>query len=334
VLNVSFSSDPATGEFVYALGESSEGEFAIAAAMGLIPGGKLAALVGGIGSSAWKAAKHYAARATSFLASKVRGLAHRAKAFVRRKPGSACGCFVAGTIVWTLSGPIAIEQVEPGMLVVTRDEATGALVARQVIDTIVTPGAALLDVTLEHADGRQERLQTTDEHPFRVVVENPGAAGVRVERWARADTLTPGEQVVTMSGVAVVRALTFTSRRETVYNLAVAGSPTYLVGRDGVWVHNCGDYRKIFIEVFEQSGRKFPAGHHVHHRIPQKYRDMFPNGEVDQFDNWVGVPQNIHGEINGAWNTFRARNPTPTRNEVLNFVYMIDVQFGQYFLRP
>jgi hypothetical protein len=56
---------------------------------------------------------------------------------------------------------------------------------------------------------------------------------VRVERWARADTLTPSEQVVTMSGVAVVRALTFSSRRETVYNLAVAGSPTYLVGGDG-----------------------------------------------------------------------------------------------------
>src|SRR5690606_10951528 len=98
---------------LFALGEQGANSTATAMALGVIPGGKLAAwaaqskrgsLIGKVGSSAWGAAKHYATKATGVLARITGGLAKRARDFLRRKPGSACGCFTAGTLVWTATG--------------------------------------------------------------------------------------------------------------------------------------------------------------------------------------------------------------------------------------
>lgn len=221
---------------LYALGETDANEFAVAAAIGLVPGGKLGSFIGKLGGSAWNTAKQYASRAGGFLARGAEGLAQRAKRFVNGKsPRMACGCFAAGTLVWTTAGMVPIEDIEPGAFVITLDESGDGYVAGFVAARIVTPGAALLEVTVEHASGRVETLETTDEHPFRVMDANGG-------RWVRADELAPGDRVATATGPAVVRSLGFTSRRQTVYNLTVETSPTYLVGSDGVWVHNCDLY--------------------------------------------------------------------------------------------
>src|SRR5690606_29595384 len=141
---------------------------------------------------------------------------------------------------WTSHGPVPIEQVKVGDLVLAKDEQTGELVFRLVTDAIVTKQAALLDLSLEQ-EGRAIQLRTTDEHPF--WVEGQG--------WTRADSLSPGTTVETFGGAATVLALSFTGERTTVHNISVEGNPNYFVGADGVWVHNCGDYREIFIEMFE-----------------------------------------------------------------------------------
>lgn len=171
-------------------------------------------------------------------------------------------------------------------------------------------------------------IETTDEHPFW-----REAGGNIAEGWMRADGLAPCDRVRTLSGSAVVESVRFLSERTTVYNLTVTSDPSYLIGDDGLWVHNCSNFRQIFIETFEATGRKFPENHHVHHRIPQKYRGLFPD-EVDDISNWVGVPEKVHGRINGRWNTFRAKHKKPSNEEIRSFVAEIDLEFSQYYLTP
>lgn len=232
---------------LYALGEQSEASLAAAMAIGIIPGGKLASkfassgigrFIGRVGASAWGAAKHYASKAGTWLARRIYrdggpgfSLLDDAANFLKRKPASACGCFAAGTLVWTASGLVPIEQVRVGDFVLAKDEATGELEYRMVTAEIVTERAALLELSLVHESGVAELLRTTDEHPF--WVEGSG--------WVRADSLVPGDVLRTTGSTATISAVGLPSGRTTVYNLSVEGYHTYFVGPDGVWVHNCGE---------------------------------------------------------------------------------------------
>jgi hypothetical protein len=104
-----------------------------------------------------------------------------------------------------------------------------------------------------------------------------------------------------MSGVAVVRALTFTSRRETVYNLAVAGSPTYLVGGDGVWVHNC-EFRP---KKWRYSSRVGPGGNPrdpwgPNHNYPTSFdRSVFREGTITEMPDGYLVYE-LEGRLNNS----------------------------------
>ena len=74
-------------------------------------------------------------------------------------------------------------------------------------------------------------------HPFLVeATANGDPAG-----WTRVDELSPGDTIKQFDGLSpgsVVVSVQFTSRREQVHNLEVEGLHTYLVGADGVVVHN------------------------------------------------------------------------------------------------
>jgi len=116
--------------------------------------------------------------------------------------------------------------------------------------------------------------------------------------WSRTATATGGPTccgpvtgVPPSRGEAEVVSLAFDGERVPVHNLSIPLTPTYYVGEGGLWAHS-RDYRKIFKEAYEEStGKAFPADYQVHHRIPQEHRDLFPDGEVDRLDNWVGVPR-------------------------------------------
>jgi hypothetical protein len=214
-----------------ALGETSDSDFAMAMALSAVPGGKLAAVLGKATGAMWKGAMHMAkgtgASVGRWLGKRADGLMGKAKKASRVK----CGCFVAATLVWTSSGLVPIEQVQLGDLVLAKDEETGDLILRPVTNQIVTTNAALLVLSIRQGDHDFE-IRTTDEHPF----------WVQGRGWARADSLAPGEAIETLGGPALVRSLSFTGERTTVYNLSVSGEPNYFVGAAGVWVHNvrCG----------------------------------------------------------------------------------------------
>jgi RHS repeat-associated protein len=144
-----------------------------------------------------------------------------------RDPGPAL-CFVAGTLILTETGLMPIEQVALGDYVWSRDAASGAEGLREVLDIFVTPDQPTLALEVVDDQGQTEVIEATREHPFAIA-----GAG-----WAQAQRLAPGDELVTRGGRVSVARTTPPSRRDTVYNLEVAGFHTYFVGRGEIQVHN------------------------------------------------------------------------------------------------
>ena len=241
-----------------AMGEQGWGETLAWGAAGLIPGGKYAGkllgFLGRAGQSAWQAAKHYAGKAVGWLRYKADDLISKAQDWLRRKPSAACGCFVAGTMVWTASGHVPIDQVQVGDLVWSQDEdGSGGYSLSVVTDVIKIYGTAPIVLAIEHACGVREEIGTTDEHPFYVNGE-----------WHRADNIGVGDVIKTLRGSAVVLGVQFGSEREIVYNLSVAHTRTYLIGKQKVWVHNTNPGEcfagagnpKAVLEYIRKNGKK------------------------------------------------------------------------------
>ena len=143
--------------------------------------------------------------------------------------GGSSYCFVAGTLVETPSGLRSIEQIAKGDLVISRDEETGMLVTKHVIQTFVTPEMPLVEVGLR---GTFEPIRATLGHPFFTLDRG----------WVMAQNLQPEEPLMDERGEPIyvqrVQRLTTTA---TVYNFEVEDSHTYFVGSARVWVHNPTD---------------------------------------------------------------------------------------------
>lgn len=222
-------------------------------------------------------------------------LAKRAYGWIQAKiaaaQGKACGCFTAATLIWTATGLIPIVEVEEGSLVVAQDESTGLYSLREVLDTTKAYADLLVVVTIVHGDGRRERLETTEEHPFFV----PGHG------WLRADSLNPGDRLSVMdeqgggldwgernptardrkhAQSSVVVSIAFVQHTTTVYNLSVAGLNTYLVGPNGVLVHNCRTIRNKHLagKLHPRSGVPFDADGYPDFSAWTKMEVTIPSG--------------------------------------------------------
>jgi hypothetical protein len=85
----------------------------------------------------------------------------KAKRVFQRKRGAIDGeCFVAGTLVATLSGLVPIEDVQVGDLVWSRNETTGETQLREVVQLFETADQAIYEVDVETASGEVETLGT------------------------------------------------------------------------------------------------------------------------------------------------------------------------------
>lgn len=258
-----------------ALSEQSDEAAMAAIALGLIPGGKLLGglgkIVSGIGGAAWAGAKHYAGKAGAKLGNFAGSLLDRAKWLHRKKalPSGNCPirCFVAGTLVLTAIGPVPIESICAGDIALSWNEQTQQVEPNVVVDTVRVDAAAILDVTIGHENGDIETLGTTDDHPFYVTQR---ANGDGVQGWVQASQLNAGDTLLTRTGSAQLLDLSFTSRRETVYNLQVANASTYIAGGGGVVVHNCD----VLMDM-----PKLRGGHHDH-----KWEKVFGHTKFSDVD--------------------------------------------------
>ncbi|MCA9520895.1 MAG: Hint domain-containing protein [Myxococcales bacterium] len=132
-------------------------------------------------------------------------------------------CFVAGTRITTPGGARRIETLRVGDRVLAWNARTRERVWAAVTGMKVTPNQPVGDVVL--SDGT--RLSPTGNHPVYVLLRG----------WLPARRLRPGMFLVHQSGRRVlVRSVSWSRRRATVYNISVAGPESYFA--EGILVHN------------------------------------------------------------------------------------------------
>ena len=131
-------------------------------------------------------------------------------------------CFVAGTPVWTQSGPVAIEQIQVGELVLSQDPITGRLNYKPIVATTVRPPTAVLQLDV---DG--ETITTTLGHRFWVTGEG----------WRMAKFLGSDDRLFSTRGSRRLQSVTAVEQAEA-YNLVVGDYHTYFVGNSRLLVHD------------------------------------------------------------------------------------------------
>lgn len=138
-------------------------------------------------------------------------------------------CFPAGTPVLTGEGHRKIEDLLPGDEVLAFKQ--GELRKVTVIDTAQRTTRKLQRIRLCAADGEEELLETTPEHPF--WSRSAGA-------WVAAADLHEGETVAAASGELRILANDDIALTQplSVHNLEIADCHTYHAGRLGARVHN------------------------------------------------------------------------------------------------
>ncbi|WP_162661727.1 polymorphic toxin-type HINT domain-containing protein [Tuwongella immobilis] len=100
------------------------------------------------------------------------------------------GCFAAGTKLWTPDGYRAVETLQPGDLVYSRDEHDPlAPIEARVIEQIFTRYTRVLHLTVAG-----ETIRITGEHPFWSDRSERGLG------WAKASELVAGDRLLAASG--------------------------------------------------------------------------------------------------------------------------------------
>ena len=60
-------------------------------------------------------------------------------------------CLLAGTPVWTASGPARVEEIQVGDLVLSQHPGTGELAYKPVLKTTVRPPGPLVEMSVLHS---------------------------------------------------------------------------------------------------------------------------------------------------------------------------------------
>jgi hypothetical protein len=159
--------------------------------------------------------------------------------------------------------------------------------------------------------GLDEPIGTTPNHPF--------WSQTKLE-FVRADQLSPGEEVLTLTGPAIVESISPRGPPEPVYNLEVQVDHVYHVAQSGVLVHNGNP-----------CAPDVPT--HEHHVFSQEYRADFEDLGIDVDQFTMNVPVNRHLEIhndswnwNDDWGSFF--NGKPTQQGAYDFAAELIQEYG------
>jgi hypothetical protein len=176
-----------------------------------------------------------------------------------------CRCFAAGTLVLTDDGLRAIETIEVGDVVASRNEATGELTWQPVQEVYVNLHRDVIEMSFGSSAKDVETLVVTHEHPFHT----------RDGRWVPAGELQIGDEVMTRDGswLALQQVVDIPDNVST-HNFMVADDHNYFVGRSGLWVHNCciGFTPDTVASAFQ--GMRSGGGHAMRHLIEE---GLIPN---------------------------------------------------------
>ena len=200
--------------------------------------------------------------------------------------GAASGtmkCFVAGTLILTLSGLAAIETIRPGDMVEATDIRTMERKPKKVLETYVRETNELVVLTVGG-----ENLRTTPNHPF--YVKGKGFLG--------AGELTIGDSLLDAEGQILLVEGTEREQLEEpvkVYNFQVEDFHTYHVGECGVLVHNANCGNESGSKSISQADRiKIDAWDYTpDDELYLKYKDVFDNPKYyNQETGAINWPEN------------------------------------------
>ena len=165
-------------------------------------------------------------------------------------------CFVAGTMILTASGLVAIENIKAGDKVISTDPETFETAEKTVLETYIREDSKLIHLMING-----EEIITTETHPF--YVKNQG--------FVKAGELIVGDELLDVNGnVLLVEKFNveLTDEPVTVYNFQVEGFHTYHVGCFYVLVHNA-DYNQSPKEIMAERTKGLDTREH-----PSKYKQI------------------------------------------------------------
>jgi hypothetical protein len=139
---------------------------------------------------------------------------------------STMKCFVAGTMISTATGLVAIENIKAGDKVTSTNTDTFETAEKTVLETYVRETTELVHLTVNG-----ELIKTTFDHPF--YVKDKG--------FVNAGELRVGNEVINANDETYLIehiSLEIVDEPVTVYNFQVDDFQTYHVGNSSVLVHN------------------------------------------------------------------------------------------------
>ena len=165
-------------------------------------------------------------------------------------------CFVAGTMILTAAGMVAIENIRAGDKVISTDPETFETAEKTVLETYIREDSKLIHLTING-----EELVTTETHPF--YVNHRG--------FVNAGELKVEDQLLDSNGnILLIEKIEveLTDKPTTVYNFQVEDFHTYHVSGFCILVHNAGDaykrpsgYRKgVRDKTWEEAKANSPDG--------------------------------------------------------------------------
>lgn len=131
-------------------------------------------------------------------------------------------CLAAGTLVWTETGPVAIESIRVGDRVLSQDPETGELAYKPVLGTTIRPVSQLIRVVVG-----DDIIQSSGGHLFWAVGKG----------WQRTRQITAEMAIHGCSGTNKVTEVEQGEQLQS-YNLIVADFHTYFIGKTRVLSHD------------------------------------------------------------------------------------------------
>lgn len=137
-------------------------------------------------------------------------------------PASSHSCLVAGTPIRTERGFVAVERIQPGDRVLSKNIETGELAYKVVLHTTVRDSSPITKLVID-----DEKIQATEGHHF----------WVSGRGWTKTRELVAEQPIHTPIGAVRVASIEPTESAPT-YNLVVADFHTYFVGKSGILSHD------------------------------------------------------------------------------------------------
>ena len=140
----------------------------------------------------------------------------------RLQSGGGGECLVAGTVIGTDRGPVAVEQIQVGDRVLSQNVETGQLEYKIVIRPTVRPKTKTFDIRLS-----KETIRCSGGHPFWVAGQG----------WTKARDLKAGMPLSCAGGISMILE-TRPAQETELYNLVVEDNSNYFVGESRLLSHD------------------------------------------------------------------------------------------------